>query len=153
MITLTLLHPHQSIALKRWTFEHETLVRVGRAPDNDVILYSAVVSRHHLELRYDNQQWTMVNLGTNGTYSDDKPITAASIVDGAIVRLARTGPQIQLHVTTPPPLSPAQQLLHKLLDKPTIEDEETTNDLPLPGKTRVIQDPPATKVPPENLSE
>ncbi|MGC9502764.1 FHA domain-containing protein [Baaleninema sp.] len=147
MITLTLLHPHQPLPLKRWTFDRETIVRVGRAPDNHVVLYSAVVSRHHLELRYQDPHWMMVNLGTNGTYLDDKLITTKRVEDGAIVRLARTGPKLQVHVTAPPPLSPAKQLL-QMLEKPTAEDEETTAEKLVHYKTRVLKDHPA-KVPPE----
>ncbi|PPT08523.1 hypothetical protein CKA32_002685 [Geitlerinema sp. FC II] len=142
-----MLHPHQLLPLKRWTFDRETVVRVGRAPDNHVVLYSAVVSRHHLELRYEDRHWMMVNLGTNGTYLDDKLIATKQVEDGAIVRLARTGPKLQVHVTAPPPLSPAKQLL-QILDKPMAEDEDPTEKC-VHHKTRVLKDSPA-KVPPEN---
>ena len=98
MITLNLLHPLQSIPIQSWTFEAESLIRIGRATDNDVILYSAVVSRYHVELRRQGSNWEVINLGANGTYLEGKRITEAPIKDGVMIRLARSGPQIQIHL-------------------------------------------------------
>lgn len=105
MITLTLLHPIQSTPVQSWTFEHEPVIRIGRSTDNHVILYSAVVSRHHVELRRDNDRWEIVNLGANGTYLDGKQIAQVPVVDGVIIRLARSGPNIQIHLGSSSALS------------------------------------------------
>lgn len=97
MITLTLLHPLQSVAVQNWTFGAESaVVRVGRSTDNDVVLYSAVVSRHHVELRLDGDQWRVVNLGTNGTYIDGKRVEECDAKHGLVIRLASSGPKIQI---------------------------------------------------------
>ena len=77
------------------------MISIGRATDNQVILYSAVVSRHHVELRRRGSSWEVVNLGANGTYLDGKRISEAPIGDGALIRLARSGPQIQIHLGAP----------------------------------------------------
>jgi len=98
VITLTLLHPIQSIPVQSWTFEQESVIRIGRSTDNHVILYSAVVSRHHVELRRVDGHWEIINLGANGTYLDGKRITQVPVTDGVIVRLARSGPNIQIHI-------------------------------------------------------
>ena len=98
MITLTLLHPLQSVPVQNWTFGSESVVRVGRSTDNDVVLYSAVVSRHHVELRHDGQQWKVVNLGTNGTYIDGKRVDECEAQDGLVIRLASSGPKIQIRL-------------------------------------------------------
>lgn len=98
MITLTLLHPLQSVPVQSWPFESESVIRIGRSTDNDVILYSAVVSRHHVELRRNGSGWQIVSLGANGTYIDGKRITQMSVVDGMIIRLASSGPKIQIHL-------------------------------------------------------
>ncbi|MGB3491497.1 MAG: FHA domain-containing serine/threonine-protein kinase [Elainellaceae cyanobacterium] len=74
------------------------MIRIGRSTDNHVILYSAVVSRHHVELRQVGNSWEIVNLGTNGTYLDGKRITKVPVIDGAIIRLARSGPNIQIRL-------------------------------------------------------
>jgi pSer/pThr/pTyr-binding forkhead associated (FHA) protein len=98
VITLNLLHPLQSIPIQSWTFQDESVIRIGRATDNQVILYSAVVSRYHVELRCRGKVWEVVNLGANGTYLDGKRISESPIEDGALIRLARSGPQIQIHL-------------------------------------------------------
>lgn len=97
MITLTLLHPNQSIPVRIWTFEREEVIRIGRSVKNDVVLYSAVVSRYHVELRHQENAWTAVNLGTNGTYLDGQLIQESPIVDGQIIYLAISGPKIKLN--------------------------------------------------------
>lgn len=98
MITLSLLHPIKQIPVQVWTFKNESTIRIGRSTDNQVILYSAVVSRHHVELRRMGSDWEIVNLGTNGTYLDGKRITQVPLIDGAIIRLARSGPNIQIRL-------------------------------------------------------
>lgn len=98
VITLTLLHPLQSVPVQSWPFKSESVIRIGRSTDNDVILYSAVVSRHHVELRRNGSIWRIISLGANGTYIDGKRFTQMSVVDGMIIRLASSGPKIQIHL-------------------------------------------------------
>ncbi|MFE6223121.1 FHA domain-containing protein [Streptomyces sp. NPDC057854] len=55
----------------------EHTVRIGRAPDNDVVVADLVVSRHHAELvaRSDGTYW-IHDLGShNGTFIDGRPVT------------------------------------------------------------------------------
>lgn len=104
MITLILLHPLHSTPIQNWTFADESVIRIGRATDNDVVLYSAVVSRKHLELRRSNDNWEIFSLGANGTFIDDNRITQMPVMDGVTIRLAQSGPQIQIRlgvVSTP----------------------------------------------------
>ncbi|MEG3989745.1 FHA domain-containing protein [Microcoleus sp. S28C3] len=149
MITLTLLHPIQSVPVQSWCFESESVVRIGRSNDNDVIIYSAVVSRHHVELWNHANGWEIINFGANGTYVDDRPIAQVSAVDGMTIRLGNSGPKIRIRVgaTNQPSKatkSPQRELRQKdevLNDKSTawprgvgiIEDDEhgelTQNDL------------------------
>lgn len=98
MITLTLLHPLQSIPVQNWTFGSQSVVKIGRASDNDVVLYSAVVSRYHVEIRQDAQHWQIVNVGANGTYIDDRRIDEMRVKDGLIIRMGSTGPKIQINI-------------------------------------------------------
>ena len=74
------------------------MIRIGRSTDNHVILYSAVVSRHHVELRRTDNGWEIMSLGTNGTYLDGKRITQIAAENGIIIRLARSGPNIQIRL-------------------------------------------------------
>ncbi len=102
VITLTLLHPLQSVPVQSWSFESESLVRIGRSTDNDVVLYSAVVSRHHVELKVNDSGWQVISLGANGTYLDGKRITQVPVVDGMVIRLASSGPKIQIRIGSIP---------------------------------------------------
>ncbi|BAZ69675.1 MAG: FHA domain-containing protein [Pelatocladus maniniholoensis HA4357-MV3] len=102
MITLILLHPLQPIPAQSWTFaDDEPAIFIGRAADNHVVLYSAVVSRRHIEVRRVEHGWEIVNLGANGTYVDGQAIVRVSVTDGVILRLARSGPQIQIRLEVP----------------------------------------------------
>ncbi len=99
MITLTLLHPLQPVAVQSWEFRDEPIIKIGRATDNEVVLYSAVVSRHHVEIRKSGiDSWEVVNVGSNGTYVDGEAIEKKIALDGMIVRLAKSGPQILLKI-------------------------------------------------------
>jgi hypothetical protein len=105
VITLTLLHPIQAIPVQSWTFDQESVIRIGRATDNHVILYSAVVSRHHVELRRCSPNtWEIVSLGANGTYLDGTQISQTAVLNGAVFRLARSGPNLQIHFDGTPVL-------------------------------------------------
>ncbi|MDJ0730948.1 MAG: FHA domain-containing protein [Crocosphaera sp.] len=99
MITLTLLHPTKTTPIQSWTFETTATIRIGRSADNEVVLYSAVVSRHHLEICYEKDHWEVVNLGTNGTFIDGKLISQKQAKDGMMIRLASSGPTIQIHIS------------------------------------------------------
>ena len=104
MITLVLLHPLQGTPVQTWTFQEESVVRIGRAHDNNVVLLSAVVSRHHVEVRQNASEWEINNLGTNGTYISDKRVDKVAVTDGMIIRLARSGPKIQINLTNHNPV-------------------------------------------------
>lgn len=103
MITITLLHPTQSVSVQSWTFESESVVRIGRANDNDVIIYSAVVSRHHVELWKDPSGWEIINFGANGTYVNGEPVVQVSVMDGMTIRLGNSGPKLQVWLGTREP--------------------------------------------------
>jgi serine/threonine-protein kinase len=96
VITLNLLHPIESLPIQTWKFESEATIRIGRAGDNDVILYSSVVSRYHVELHRHPAYWELINLGANGTYINDAQIDKEIVQTGLIIRLAATGPKIQI---------------------------------------------------------
>ena len=99
MITLVLLHPLQGTPVQTWTFQDDSVIRLGRAHDNNVVLLSAVVSRHHVEIRNQGKEWEAINLGTNGTYIDGKRVDKMAVNDGMVIRLARSGPKIQINLT------------------------------------------------------
>ncbi len=68
--------------------DQEMLIRkpvttVGRALDNDVVLDSGEVSRHHARFEYVDEQMRVVDLGsTNGTRVNGRPVTSEPIRPG-----------------------------------------------------------------------
>ncbi len=125
MITLVLLHPLQGTPVQTWTFQDESVVRLGRAHDNHVILLSAVVSRHHVELRRQGGGWYAVNIGTNGTYIEGRRFDKMAVDDGMVIRLARSGPMIQINLNASTPV-PSPRLESLDLD-PHLSNEPTSN--------------------------
>ncbi|PZO43728.1 MAG: hypothetical protein DCF19_03605 [Pseudanabaena frigida] len=107
MITLNLLHPIESIPIQTWKFESEPVIRIGRSGDNDVILYSSVVSRYHVELHRHSLYWEVVNIGANGTYIDERQIDQERVVNGVTIRLAATGPKLQILLDGSESLTPS----------------------------------------------
>jgi len=74
-----------------------TLVRIGRAVDNDLVIDDEVVSAHHLELRPSDTGWQLVDLGsTNGTFVGGRPIETAPVASAMTVRLGASGPLVRL---------------------------------------------------------
>lgn len=60
---IRLIAIHRGQKLMDQVFQH-TPIRVGRLLDNDVILPFDFVSRYHCELRFENDQWTAIDLGS-----------------------------------------------------------------------------------------
>lgn len=138
VITLTLLHPLQSVPVQSWPFEAESLIRIGRSTDNEVILYSAVVSRHHVELRRSGSNWEIVSLGANGTYMDGKRITQMPVVDGMIIRLASSGPKIQIRLEGETPKARMKTGLGKKSPQEQVTD--STKDTLVDAKNSPTED-------------
>ncbi|PZV10423.1 MAG: serine/threonine protein kinase [Leptolyngbya sp.] len=96
-VVLTLLHPQDRTPLRQWQFDHETIIRVGRAPTNQVVLSEAVVSRQHLELRQleadqASARWQLINLSNNGTFVEGEAIVQELLVNDTLIQLAQNGP-------------------------------------------------------------
>lgn len=107
MVTLSLLNTKQTTSLQEWHFGNEPVIRVGRAPDNHVVLSDPLVSRRHLELRRINvngSSWQLINQGTNGTFLNGILVSQGLLVDGALIQLARGGPTLKFQVQPEVPI-------------------------------------------------
>jgi ABC-type multidrug transport system ATPase subunit/pSer/pThr/pTyr-binding forkhead associated (FHA) protein len=64
-----------------------TLLRIGRAPDNQVVIDDLSVSRYHAELRRDPARgYSIIDLGShNGTFLNGQRITAAPVTERDII--------------------------------------------------------------------
>jgi pSer/pThr/pTyr-binding forkhead associated (FHA) protein len=74
------------------TYDLQTPVTLlGRGTDCDLRLVDTGVSRHHAELRVEDTQVVLVDLGsTNGTFVNGQPVRRVALTDGTNVTLGRT---------------------------------------------------------------
>lgn len=74
------------------TYELQTpMTLLGRGTDCDLRLVDPGVSRHHAELRVEDGQVVLVDLGsTNGTFVNGQPVRRIALSDGTNVTLGRT---------------------------------------------------------------
>src|SRR5215470_12512982 len=64
---------------------------LGRGTDCDLRLVDPGVSRHHAELRVEDDEVVLVDLGsTNGTFVNGEPVRRVALTDGTRVTLGRT---------------------------------------------------------------
>ena len=93
MVILTLLESQTNQPLQQWRFSSESVIRIGRSENNDIVLHGYFqVSRQHLELTQVEQQWKLVSRGTNGTLVNNVLVTEEVLKDQDLIRLAENGP-------------------------------------------------------------
>jgi Ca-activated chloride channel family protein len=65
------------------------LLRIGRAPQNEIVLDAKNVSRFHCQIKHDQGQFFLEDLGsTNGTFVNDQPVKEAHKLNvGDVVRV------------------------------------------------------------------
>lgn len=96
MITFNLLNPRHSLPVQTWHLEANSTIKIGRSSKNEVTLYSTVVSRYHLKIEQNGENWELVNFGSNGTFCNGKRITRTPLKNGMVIRLGNSGPQLQI---------------------------------------------------------
>lgn len=64
---------------------------IGRGSESDVKISDPGISRRHAEIRSENGEYVVTDLGsTNGTIVDGRPVRRASLYDGSRVQFGRT---------------------------------------------------------------
>ena len=108
MVTLTLLEPQTNKPFKSWKFPNQSKVCIGRAPQNDIVLKEYFqVSRQHVELTEINNQWQLVNNGTNGTFVNSVLVETAQLKNNDLIRLAGNGPLFRFELESTSTSDPA----------------------------------------------
>ena len=78
----------------------EGAIRIGRAPDNDVVVNGAdsgVVSLYHTEISRNGDAYRIRDLAsTNGTWVNGERITEAEVTPPAVLQLGTQGPEFGL---------------------------------------------------------
>ncbi len=88
--------PRQTIALDK-------PFRIGRVDDNDLVIRSAMISRHHVRFEPTAQGWQVVDAGsTSGFYIRDERGGASRVLaDGDMIQIGQVW--IRFYQQEPPP--------------------------------------------------
>src|SRR5437763_842283 len=93
----------------------ENVTRVGRAPDNDVVVDdAATVSLHHLEIRKEGDAYKVHDLNsTNGTFVNGEKVAEVALDPPASIQFGATGPEFTFVIddTTPANVGAAPTLI------------------------------------------
>jgi hypothetical protein len=74
------------------------LVRVGRAQHNEIVVLRAGVSRFHCQLKFENNQWVLEDLGsTNGTLFNGRSVLKDKFVLSVGDEIVLCGEKLVLH--------------------------------------------------------
>jgi tetratricopeptide (TPR) repeat protein len=88
--TFVKLHIYRRDTLERTLDLTGHDLRIGRGAENDVVLEDAdkTVSRFHAELRFENDEWILIDLNSqNGSWIDGERIQRASLSPGMTIAL------------------------------------------------------------------
>ncbi len=83
-------------------------VRIGRSPENAVIVPDPIVSREHAVLRWQSDGWVLDDLGKGRTFVGGMPVNSVPVSQPLEVRLATPlGPELRIESAPGPSLEPA----------------------------------------------
>ncbi len=88
-----------NISTKANTIINKPIIKIGRAPDNDLVINSDGISRYHAIIRYDRgkDKYFVKDLGsTNGTSINGKKIKLSDLKNGDIINFYKVSYKIKL---------------------------------------------------------
>jgi len=100
IVTVELLDATISRPIHTWTLNEPGRITIGRAVENDVPLSDSYVSRLHVELCFNEGEWTLYSHGRNGTLVEGISASEIRISDGTVFQLGSQGPTLRFVTTT-----------------------------------------------------
>ncbi|HVZ60174.1 MAG TPA: FHA domain-containing protein [Terriglobales bacterium] len=111
-VSLLLLDPRRGEPVQAWEFEGQAIIKIGRSPDNDIVIPDARVSRLHAELQFLDNQWQLVNRGQNGILLSGKTIDRAPLQHENCFRLGLQGPSFRFQgICEQEPMDPCATIM------------------------------------------
>jgi RsiW-degrading membrane proteinase PrsW (M82 family) len=79
---------HVTLGDRSYSFGGDAPVRIGRSPDNDIVVGDPTVSRQHAQLSPGAGGWEFVNVGRALSYLNGEPVTRAVLTGPAQIQLS-----------------------------------------------------------------
>ena len=100
-----------TFAGQTFTFEPGQTVRIGRSPDNAVIVSDPIVSREHARVSWRPDGWVLDDLGKGRTFVGGISVASVAVQQPLDVHLATPiGPRLRIELAEPgAPMPPAGQ--------------------------------------------
>ncbi|HEX7992945.1 MAG TPA: FHA domain-containing protein, partial [Streptosporangiaceae bacterium] len=88
-----------TFAGQAFTFEPGQTARIGRSPDNSVIVSDPIVSRDHARVTWRPDGWVLDDLGKGRTFVGGLPIASVAVQQPLEVHLASVhGPELRIEL-------------------------------------------------------
>jgi RsiW-degrading membrane proteinase PrsW (M82 family) len=88
-----------TFAGQTFTFEPGQTIRIGRSPDNSVVVSDPIVSRDHARIRWQPDGWMLDDLGKGRTFVGGLPVASVSVQQPLDVHLATPlGPGLRIEL-------------------------------------------------------
>jgi serine/threonine protein kinase, bacterial len=94
MLILSLFDATGQKLIKQWQFDRSRQIRIGRDPENQVVVDDPLVSRFHAEL-VAGKEWQLTSSGTNGTFIQGQKVDRAVLAHGDVLQLGAGGPLLR----------------------------------------------------------
>jgi protease PrsW len=84
---------------RTYDFEPGQTVRIGRNPENSVVIPDPTVSREHAQVRWQDDRWVLDDLGKGRTFVGGLPVRSVSVQQSLDVHLANPlGPELRIEL-------------------------------------------------------
>jgi pSer/pThr/pTyr-binding forkhead associated (FHA) protein len=94
---------HLQIDGQSYVFQPGELVRIGRAPDNDVLVAEPTVSRQHARMVWADGGWIYESVGQAATLLNGQPVTRLAVTQPVGLALgSEHGPVLHIEVRSAP---------------------------------------------------
>ena len=110
-IQISLWDDSRSQTIQQWEFAPPTTIRIGRSPDNEVVVDRPAISRLHATIEYTSLSqgggyWQIFNRGANGTFVNDLSIDRVLITNNERIQLSQGGALLTIRLDVAPPVNP-----------------------------------------------
>jgi hypothetical protein len=94
-VEVQLLDPSSGRPIKSWVFSEQAQISIGRLAGQDVEIADPYVSRTHANLTYQEGEWHLISIGTNGILVANQFIKEQVLMSEQSFRLGLEGPTLR----------------------------------------------------------